>query len=140
MEQKYIILISMLIPALPYAKGTQLIDERQIEQWGYYTLSHEKKLDDNATVMKQLIKSKKEAKGMENHFYYFTLSQICFMNSVAAQKRKSSLVVLEEKDYRLVALSEKCVLTINAIAKFATFKEQPRVFMLFKNHLNNKNK
>lgn len=115
-----------------------LIDENTIQDWGYKTQSFRKETNKRTTIRYQSIKSLKQAKGLENHYYYYSLSQECYSGYFSAITRRIGLLVTDEKDYTLSELSGKCVRICNTRANFATFKEQPRIFKLFNKYLDNK--
>jgi len=130
-------MLSMLVSIMAQANESALVAEKEINNWGYITLGYESNINNGVVTKTQSIKSIKEAPGMKNHYYYYNLSQECYTNIVSAMKRKLSLLFLSEKDYRRSELSGKCVQVIETSANFSTFKEQPRVFLLFNNYLSN---
>ncbi len=137
MKIKAIIIFLALLPTFVNAGDEKFIEEKEIKKWGYSTLKSERKLTDGVKIQYQLIKSIKEAPGMENTYYYYSLKQECFTNIFSAVKRKTSLLFLGEKEYKLSELSGKCIRIIETSANFSTFKEQPRIFSLFNKYLNN---
>ena len=121
------------------ADNAFLIDDNTLHNWGYKTQSFKKEINQRGTIRHQFIKSLKQAKGLENHYYYYSLSQECYSGYFSALARRIGLLVTDEKDYTLSELSGKCVRICNTSANFATFNEQPRIFKLFNKYLNNKN-
>lgn len=137
MMRKCLFLIPILLPALSLAADAQLVDEKEINKWGYLTLRSENISDDNVTIKKQVIKSKKAAKRKKYHYYYYSLTLECYDGRFAAIKRRWGLLYSGEKDYRRAELSGRCIRIIDTSANFATFTEQPRIFSLFNKYLDN---
>lgn len=129
---KYPLFLILLMPVYAHA---QLVNEKEINEWGYKTLTYNSSTSKSYIFETQLIKSKKHAPGFKDYYYYYALSQICYSGYFAALKRKLSLLERDEKDYTLSDLSGKCVRTVNTAANFDTYKEQPRIFELFKAYL-----
>ncbi len=138
---KYIIslLFIFLASNSVFADSVQLVKEKEIKKWGYQTLSYQEENFDNKTTKTQVIKSIKQAPGLEDHYYYYSLSEECYSSYIPAQKRKMGLIILDEKEYTLSELEGKCVRIINTSAKFAMFNEQPRIFTLFNKYLDENN-
>ena len=139
---KYIIstLFIFLASYSIFAGNAQLVEEKEIEKWGYQTQSYQEEKTDNKVNKTQVIKSIKQAPSLEDHYYYYSLSEECYSSRISAIKRKMGLIILDEKDYTLSELEGKCVRIINTSANFATFDEQPRIFKLFNKYLDKNNK
>ncbi len=123
-----------------FAGNAQLVEEKEIEKWGYQTQSYQEEKTDNKVNKTQVIKSIKQAPSLEDHYYYYSLSEECYSSRISAIKRKMGLIILDEKDYTFSELEGKCVRIINTSANFATFDEQPRIFKLFNKYLDKNNK
>lgn len=138
--------IGLCFSSMLYTEEKQLVDEKTIQQWGYSTLSSSPQPDYHAindlegeiSLRYQGIKSNKPVKGMKNTFYYFSLIEECFSNKLKAMKRRLSLGLLDDKDYRLGKLDGNCVRIVDTAAKFGTFEEQPRIHRLFNQYLDRK--
>lgn len=137
MKYKTILLISILLTTLALANDTKLIEEQEINKWGYTTISFENKISNGVEKKEQIIKSKKEAPGMENTYFYYSLSEQCFGDIFSAIKNKMGLLFRGEKDYLLSELTGKCVRVIDTSASFSAFNERTRIFSLFNKYLNN---
>jgi len=119
----------------PILANAQLVDEIEINKWGYTTTSYIFSNREMYIVETQIINSKKHAPSLKNHYYTYSLVLECYPEYYLAFKRKLGLIILDEKDYTLSDLSGKCVRIINTAAKFATYKELPRIFSLFEKNL-----
>lgn len=141
-----LLILGFYLPGALSASEAQLIDEKTIQQWGYSTLSSSphpdyhaiNDLEGETSLRYQGIKSKKPVKGMANTYYYFSLSEECFSNKFKAIKRRLSLGLLDDKDYRLGEIDGNCVRIVDTAAKFGTFEEQPRIHRLFNEYLDQK--
>lgn len=139
---KYFISILLIfLTSFPiFAGNEQLVKEKEINKWGYKTLSYNEEYSDNNTTKIQSIKSIKHAPGFEDHYFYYRLSEEFYSSYLQALRRKMGLIfILDEKDYTLSELEGKCVRIINTSAKFATFNEQVRIFKLFNKYLDENN-
>lgn len=130
------ILAILILCILPAPLLADLVEEKEVSKWGYTTIEHRLSNRETHIAEIQTIKSIKQASGLKNHYFHYVLSQECYPSYWEAIKRKMSLLYTGEKDYILSELSGKCVRTSDTAAKFATFKEQPRIFMLFNKYLN----
>lgn len=117
------------------AEFSELINEKEISKWGYTTIEYRLVNNESHLTEFQTIKSIKEAPGLKNHYYTYVLILECFPSYYDAYKKRLSLIFTGEKEYIMSELEGKCVRAIDTAAKFATFKERKRVFLLFNEYL-----
>ena len=126
---------ALFLPSILSAETEELVDEKQINKWGYTTIESRFSNRESYVAELQTIKSIKQAPELENHYYSYIISQEYYSSKWEAIKRKMSLLYTGEKNYTLSELHGKCVRIITTAVKFATFKEQSRVFSLFNKYL-----
>ena len=125
------------------ANEEQIVGEEQLKEWGYFTQKFNagynyrelNDLDDEVEVRYQLIRSKDYIEGSDNTYYYFELSEECYPSIFGAFKRWLTLRGFDEKEYKIGKISSNCVRIIDTSANFATYKEQPRIFVLYNKYL-----
>lgn len=139
MNRHLIYFITVAFISNVYANDTILVDEEELKKWGYLSTKSSRKdeykklneLEGEISYRHQSIKSIRKIPGYEHHYYYYTLSEECFFNSIKAFKRKLSFGFLDDKDYRVGEINGKCIYIVDTAAKLGTFEEQSRIFKLF---------
>ena len=119
------------------AELTELIEEDEISKWGYITIEYRLANKETHMTVFQTIKSLKKAPGLKNHYYSYVIILECFPAYYEAYKKRLNLMFTGEKEYILSELEGKCVRAIDTSAKFSTFREQKRIFLLMNEYLDN---